>query len=285
MSTFDAEEHRIASLENWEEASVGWVRRREMIGEWGRAVSEWLVAALDPQPGQRVLELAAGLGETGMLAAGRVAPSGSVVVSDQAEGMLAGARELAAERELQNVEFQVLNAEWIDLPLASIDGVLCRYGFMLMADPGAALAEARRVLRVGGRVALAVWDSIDANPWAGLPALELLDRGLGQAPGSDDRPGPFALGSGERVSELLVDAGFTEPRVETVSMLRRHRSFEEYWEVTLDLSRSFHDAVMAQPAMQIEEIRAALERRLAPYAVPGGGIELPGRTLVACAEA
>ncbi|HEY1833348.1 MAG TPA: methyltransferase domain-containing protein [Solirubrobacteraceae bacterium] len=285
MSAFDAEAHRRASLENWEDASVGWVRRREMIGEWGRAVSQWLVAALDPQPGQRLLELAAGLGETGMLAAEGVAPAGSVILSDQAEGMLAGARELATERGVRNVEFQVLNAEWIDLSLASIDGVLCRYGYMLMADPAAALAETRRVLRPGGRIALAVWDSIDANPWAGLPAVELLERGLGQAPGSDTRPGPFALGSGERVVELLAGAGFTEPRVETVSMLRRHRSFEEYWEVTLDLSRSFHDAVMAQPAEEIGQIRAALERRLAPYAVPGGGIELPGRTLVACAEA
>jgi SAM-dependent methyltransferase len=285
MSDFDAEAHRQASLENWEEASAGWVRRREMIGEWGRAVSQWLVAALDPRPGQRLLELAAGLGETGMLAAERVAPTGSVVLSDQAEGMLAGARELAAERELQNIEFQVLNAEWIDLSLASIDGVLCRYGYMLMADPAAALAETRRVLRPGGRIALAVWDSIDANPWAGLPAVELSERGLGQAPGSDTRPGPFALGSADRVAELLAEAGFTEPRVETVSMLRRHRSFEEYWDVTLDLSRSFHDAVMAQPAAEVEQIRSALERRLAPYAVPGGGIELPGRTLVACAEA
>ncbi len=93
-----------------------------------------------------MLELAAGLGETGMLAAELVAPGGSVIVSDQAEAMLEGARKRAGELNLTNVEFQVLNGEWIDLPLASVDVVLCRWGYMLMADPAAALSETRRVL-------------------------------------------------------------------------------------------------------------------------------------------
>ncbi len=84
--------------------------------------------------------------------------------------MLEGARARALELGLSNIEFKVLNAEWIDLPLASVDAVLCRWGYMLMADPAAALAETRRVLRPGGRVALAVWDALEANPWALLPA-------------------------------------------------------------------------------------------------------------------
>ena len=71
-----------------------------------------------------MLELAGGIGETGMLAAELVAPMGTVIISDQAEAMLEGARARAAERGLSNVEFQVLGAEWIDLPLASVDDVL-----------------------------------------------------------------------------------------------------------------------------------------------------------------
>ena len=137
--------------------------------EFGAPVSHWMIEAVAPQPGQRVLELAAGLGRDGLLAAELVAPLGGVIVSDQAEAMLAGARARAAALGLANVEFQVLNAEWIDLPLASVDTVLCRWGYMLMADPAAALAETRRVLRPGGRVALAVWDEIARNPWALLP--------------------------------------------------------------------------------------------------------------------
>jgi len=213
--SFDANAHRESSLQGWEEAAAGWVRSGERVRAFGAPVSHWMLDAVAHQPGQRVLELAAGLGETGLLAAELVAPVGGVVISDQADAMLAVARERAAELGLANVEFQAINAEWIDLPLASVDAVLCRWGYMLLADPAAALAETRRVLRPGGRLALAVWDSIERNPWAAFPGLELRERGLARAsePGT---PGPFALGDTERVRELPEQAGFADVRVEAL---------------------------------------------------------------------
>lgn len=183
-SALDPDAHRAESLAGWEAAAPGWVRRRAEIDRFGAPVSAWMIDALGLQPGQRVLELAAGLGETGMLAAELVAPAGGVIVSDQAEAMLAGARARAEELGLDNVEFRALSAEWIDLPLASVDAVLCRWGYMLLADPAAALTETRRVLRPGGRLALAVWDALEHNPWAGLPMQELLEHGAAPAPGA-----------------------------------------------------------------------------------------------------
>ena len=216
--SFDANAYRQASLEGWEEAASGWVRRGELMREFAAPVSHRMIEVVGPQPGERVLELAAGLGETGMLAAELVAPLGGVIVSDQAEAMLEGARARSIALGLANVEFQVLNGEWIDLPLASVDVVLCRWGYMLMADPAAALAETRRVLRPGGRLALAVWDSLEHNPWALEPAQELIARGLTTAPdpAAEPTPGPFALGDAWRVQELLEQAGFAEVDVEAV---------------------------------------------------------------------
>src|SRR5439155_20313460 len=135
---------------------------------------------------------------------------------------------------LSNVEFQVLGAEWIDLPVASVDAVLCRWGYMLMADPVAALAESRRVLRPGGRLALAVWDAIAHNPWALLPAQELRERGLLPEP-QEGQPGPFALGDRGLVAELLAQTGFAELEVQSMVLWRRHPSFEDLWETTRDL--------------------------------------------------
>ena len=284
--SFDANAHRESSLESWEEAASGWVRRQELLRAFAAPVSHWMLDAISPQPGQRVLELAAGLGETAMLAAELVAPMGGVVVSDQAEAMLAGARERAIALGLANVELQVLNAEWIDLPLASVDAVLCRWGYMLMADPATALSETRRVLRPGGRVALAVWDAIERNPWALLPAQELIERGLAARPGKGvQAPGPFTLASEARLAQLLEGAGFAEIQIEAIDLTRRHASFEDLWDTTLDLSRNFHDAVLSRPQDEIAGIAASLAERFAPYTTPAGAIEIPARTLVARASA
>jgi SAM-dependent methyltransferase len=282
--SFDANAHRDASLRNWEEAASGWTRRQEMLRELGAPVSHWMLDAVAPQPGQRVLELAAGLGETGMLAAELVAPMGGVIVSDQAEAMLEGARARAAALGLSNVEFQVLNAEWIDLPVASVDAVLCRWGYMLMADSATALRETRRVLRPGGGAALAVWDAVERNPWALLPATELRERGLSPAP-EPGTPGPFALGSHEILAELLGQSGFSEVRVEALELVRSHLSFEDLWDSTLDLSRVFHDAVLERPEAEVEEIKGSLAERFAPYTQPDGTLQIPGRTLLAAASA
>lgn len=280
--SFDPNAHRRASLENWEEAASGWQRRQEMVRAFGAPVSHWMLDALALQPGERVLELAAGLGETGLLAAELVAPAGGVTISDQAEGMLGGARARAQELGVQNVEFKMLNAEWIDLPLASVDAVLCRWGYMLMADPAAALAETRRVVRPGGRVALAVWDALERNPWAALPAQVLAERGLAQPPSG---PGPFALGDEQRVRELLQEAGFADVHVEPLQLTRRHASFEELWEVTLDLSRNFHDAVLGRPQEEIEEIGDSLRKRFDAFSDAAGALAIPARALVAAASA
>ncbi len=282
--TFDANAHREASLAGWEAAAAGWTRRQEAIRRLGAPVSAWMLDAVSLQPGERALELAAGLGETGLLAAEQVAPMGGVIVSDQAEAMLDGARARALQLGLSNVEFQVLGAEWIDLPLASVDAVLCRWGYMLLADPPTALGETRRVLRAGGRLALAVWDSLQHNPWALLPSLELIERGLASPP-AYGAPGPFALGDPERVRELLQQAGFAEIDVQSLDVEQRHDSFDTFWETTLDVSRAFHDAVLSRPEPEISEIRAGLAARLAPYAAPDGTLAIPGRTLVASASA
>jgi SAM-dependent methyltransferase len=275
------------SVEHWEEAAPGWTRRQEEIRAFGEPVSHWMVQAIEPQPGQRVLELAAGLGETGFLAAELVAPMGGLIVTDQAEGMLEGARARANDLGLTNVEFQVMGAEWIDLPVASVDAVLCRWGYMLMSDPQAALSETRRVLRPGGRVALAVWDALERNPWAQAPGAVLRERSLLEPPtaGEGYEPGPFALAVPGRVEELLEQAGFTDVLLETVAVEQRHLSFGDFWETTLDIARGFHDAVLSHPEEEIAQIRTALAGRLAPHTAADGSLRIPGSSLVAVASA
>src|SRR5262249_26883163 len=161
----------------------------------------------------------------------------------------------------------------------SVDAVLCRWGYMLMSDPAAALSETRRVLRPGGRVALAVWDRLERNPWAGVPSKALLEQGL--EPARQEGAGPFALSDRERLGTLLEEAGFTEILVDAVAVEQRPESFEHFWEATLDLSRNFHDVVLSQDEVQIERIRAGLTQALEPFAAPDGALAIPGSSLVA----
>jgi SAM-dependent methyltransferase len=283
--TLDPDAHRAASRENWERQSAGWRRRASTLAGWSAPVSRWLVEAIQPQPGYRVLELAAGTGETGLLAAELIAPGGQLISSDQAEGMLAGGRARAAELGIENVEFKVLDAEWIDLPLAHVDAVICRWGYMLVADPDAAARETRRVLRPGGRLALAVWDAIERNAWATLPQRALAVAGVPPAPPAPGTPGPFALHDPERLRSMLDDAGFQDVEIEALDFAMTAEDAEAFWGGTMDLSLMFRTAVAALPREAQDAVRAELDALVAPYADADGALRLPARTWVAAAQA
>jgi ubiquinone/menaquinone biosynthesis C-methylase UbiE len=236
------------------------------------------------EPGQRVLEIAAGLGELGLMAAERVGPQGRVMISDQAEGMLAAAQERAQARGVDNVEFRLLEAESLDLDTASVDAALCRWGYMLMVDPPAGLREARRVVRPGGRLALAVWDEAQRNPWAALPMAVMLERGLAEPP-APGAPGMFALADRARLRETLEDAGFTEIEIEAVSVRRRNANAEEFWQASLELSPTLASLLEGRSEEEVGVVRETLRARLEPFTDERGAVELPGSSLVAIASA
>lgn len=247
-------------------------------------VSQWLVEAIVPQPGHRVLELAAGPGDTGFLAAELIAPGGTLISTDGSEQMVEVAKARAAELGVANVEFKVLNAEWIDLPTASLDGVLCRWGYMLLADPGAALRETRRVLRPGGRVALAAWAGSEENPWASAMTVVLADQGLVGDP-EPGTPDMFSWSDPAVIVRELEDAGFAEPRAEAVGFTFAFESFETAWTFRTEMSPGFSGLVAELNERQLEALREGAREALVPFEDGSGGYEFAARTNVATAEA
>ena len=130
--------------------------------------------------------------------------------------MLEAARRRGTELGVAIAEYRVIDAERIELDDDSVDGVLCRFGYMLMADPAAAFAETRRVLRPGGRLTLAVWGALERNPFFAIIGISLVQRGQIPPPEPPPAPGPFSMASAERLEELVREAGFTEVRTEEV---------------------------------------------------------------------
>jgi SAM-dependent methyltransferase len=279
----DPDALRGALLDRWQRSAAGWSARRDRMRTFGMPVSRWMIDAVSPQPGERMLELAAGVGDTGFLAAELLHPRGTLVSSDATDGMLDAARARAVELGARNVEFARLELEWIDLPTASVDAVLCRWGFMFAVDPATALGETRRVLRPGGRLALAVWDAPEHNPWATIPTQALV--ALGHAPPPDrSAPGMFALAAPGRLAGLLESAGFTDVTVDAVGVEAIHPSLDAYFEDLCDVSRAFGDVLAGLSDAEREAVRSEIGALAAPFtAAEGGTLRMPGRSLVASA--
>jgi SAM-dependent methyltransferase len=270
--------------EAWHRAARGWERWQAELREVSAPVAEWLVKAIDPKPGQRVLELAAGPGETGFLVAQRLGPDGTLVSTDQSPDMVEVARRRAEELGLGNVEFRVLDGQQIDLDERSFDAVLCRWGYMLMADPDAALRGTRRVLREGGRLALAVWDTPDRNLWMSAPVMQLIVRGAFPPP-EPGAPGPFSMAETAQLEQRLATAGFQQIETDKVEFDHVYPSFDQYWEMSLDLGAPLAAAMAELDETTVAEVRDAVRGVLAPFAGSDGALRIPASAMVAAATA
>jgi ubiquinone/menaquinone biosynthesis C-methylase UbiE len=270
----DLDSYREQSLETWGKMAPGWEDRNEWMSDVTGRVNEWIVEQADPRPGQTVLDLAAGPGDLGFRVAERVGDGGQVISTDFSPEMVAVARRLGDGRGLANVEYRVLDAERMDLADDSVDGAVCRWGYMLMADPGAALGETRRVLRDRGPLAFAVWASPDRNPWAAVPAMTLVQRGH-LPPPEPGAPGIFALADPDLIRSLVTGAGFGEPELEEIRFDFRYADFDDFWDVLIRLAGPLAAAIEALPEDERQVTRKAIEEGIAPFRNEDGAYAMP----------
>ena len=270
----DLDAYREQSRETWGEMAPGWEARNEWMTQVTGRVNEWIVEKADPQPGQTVIDLAAGPGDLGFRVAELVGEGGRVLSTDFSPEMVAVARRLGDARGLTNVEYRVLDAEAMDLDDESADTVVCRWGYMLMADPAAALRETKRVLHRGGPLAFAVWAAPDRNGWAALPAQTLVQRGH-MPPPEPGAPGIFAMADPDRIRALVTGAGFGEPELEEISFEFRYADADDFWDVLVRIAGPLARAVKSLPEDELRATRAAIEESLEPFRGDDGGYSMP----------
>lgn len=226
------------------------------------------------QPGQDVLDVACGTGLVTLPAADAVAPGGTVLATDLSEGMLALARDTAEEHGTDNVSFERMNAEALDLPDHSVDVVLCSLGLMYVPDPDRALEEMHRVLKPGGRAATVVWGRRDRCGWAEV--FPIMDGRVQ----SDVCPLFFQLGTGDALDDAFRAAGFTDVTSERFSVTLPYETPDEactaaFWGGAVALAwRKFDEETR-------EGARTEYLESIEPYRNGNGGYAIPGEFVVA----
>ena len=276
------EELRARLREMWASVAGAWEQNAEYIDARSLPVTEAMLELTLPRPGERVLELACGPASVGLAAAALVAPGGEVILSDAVAEMTAIASARATALGVDNARTKVLDLERIDEPDGSYDVVLCREGLMLVPDPARAAGEIRRVLRPGGRAAIAVWGPRARNPWLGL-VFDTVSAQVGAPVPPPGIPQPFSLDDPNRLAALLADAGLSDVTVREVPTPYHADSFDQWWHRSTALAGPLAQKLASLPEPAALALRARAREAVRPFE-SSDGLSFPGVTLLARAQ-
>jgi ubiquinone/menaquinone biosynthesis C-methylase UbiE len=240
-----------------------------------------LVTVLAPRPGESVLDIGTGLGEPALSVAAAVGPSGRVTGVDLAEQMVVAARRLAAEKKMGNVEFLTMDSSALELPARSFDAVVSNFGFQIFTDPDKAAAEALRVLKPGGRIAVSIWGTGDRTPFLDVLIAPMLKHAEPDVNGY--LPTPYETGGPGEMVRFLEGAGFRDAREERRSYMIPFDNADQYLDLILKATPIGHSLSEEEPAVQADVLavtRANLERWRRE-----DGLRLPAEAVLVTARA
>lgn len=262
-------------IEDWNGvAGEHWAAEQENTDRLIRAFGEAALRAAAAKPGERVLDVGCGCGDTALELAGAVGARGSVLGLDVSAPMLAVARRRAAG--MANVTFLEGDAAKAELP-GPFNLLYSRFGVMFFDDPVGAFSHMQKAMAPGGRLAFACWQMAKDNPWAMIPARAARQAIATDMPPADpNAPGPFAFGDRARLTGILETAGFREVAAEP---------FEAPMYLGSSARSAAEGATRIGPASRMareagkEKLPAiidAIEAALSPVAAADGSISLPG---------
>jgi SAM-dependent methyltransferase len=280
--TFDPVQYKAMQRKDWSDAAAGWREWSRTIESAFGPVSERIVELAELKPGDRVLDIATGIGEPAATAARRVGPDGRVVATDIAPGMLEIGKERAAELGL-DIEFREADAEELELPDEQFDAVLSRFGLMFLPDLKAALTRIHEVLAAGGRFSAAVWGPPEKTPFIAVP-LQTVARELELPPPAPGTPGPLSLADGAALEDRLRDVGFDGVRSERLTVHVRFSSVNEYIEFLRAISAPIKNVLADKPSERRAEVWHAIEQAAAGRADSDGTLTMPGEAICVVAR-
>lgn len=234
-SEFDSAQYNISQRKNWDSVATGWQKWWKTFEKGAQKISDKLVELAEIGPGQKVLDIATGIGEPAITVARTVGIKGSVTATDISPEMLAIGKERAQHEGIKNIEFIEGDAENVDLPSSYFDAAVCRWGLMFLSNLSAALNNIHGSLAPGGRLAVAVWAEPTKVPQLNLP-MTIVRQELRLPLPPQGLPGPFSLADLNDLRNSLLQAGFRGIRSDKIQVTFEFDSAEDYVRFTQDIA-------------------------------------------------
>jgi SAM-dependent methyltransferase len=279
-STFDPNQFKMAQREGWDSVAEGWKEWWESIEKGAQKLSQRLIELAEIKPGQRVLDVATGIGEPSITAAKVVGTGGHVLATDISRQMLAIAKERAIALRLQDImEFKESDAENLDLANSSFDAALCRWGLMLIPNLDVVIGKIYSSLVSGGRFAAAVWADATKVPIIGL-ATRIIGSQIQMSAPPPGVPNPFSLADTNKLENSLARAGFRDIHTDTVIVTYEFESGEDYCRYCQSASPSARIALSKQTEERKEDIwRKVAEEAARNYGTANGLIKMDNESI------
>ncbi|PWT98228.1 MAG: methyltransferase type 11, partial [Bacteroidetes bacterium] len=199
----------------WNKVANSWKKWDEFTMNFLRPMGNAIINALDIKSDDKVLDIASGTGEPAFSIAA-IAKDGKVIATDLSEGMITIAKSYAEQRRINNIEFEVADVSSLPFDDNVFEKISCRMGFMFFPDLQLATSEMYRVCKIGGRLAISVWDRSENNGWY-TAMTRALSKNIEMPQPAANAPGMFRCSAPGFVKELFEDAGFKNVKEETVS--------------------------------------------------------------------
>lgn len=276
-SSHDSEDEeykkRSQQRQSWDNVARGWQKWWKSFEKDAQKVNERLVDLAEIKQGDRVIDIATGIGEPAITAAKKVGVEGYVLATDISPQMLAIAKERTVSLGLQNiVEFKEVDAEKIlDLqqlqPFSPFAAVLCRWGLMFFPNLASTLTNIYKILSSGGRIAAAVWSEPAKVPKL-YTAIDIVTQKLGISSTTayahyPEILSPFSLANINIVNNALVEAGFKDIHTEYLNITFEFLSAEDYTDFAKQIIAPIHNLLANETENRKEEIWKAVSEEVA----------------------
>ena len=265
----------------WNKFSPGWKKWDSEILDFMRPFANEIIDLIKPEGSQVILDVAAGTGEPGLSIAAMLS-KGKVIITDLADDMLNIARENADKKGIKNVEFRACDVSELPFDDNTFDAISCRMGFMFFPDMLLAAKEMHRVLKPGGKIAIAVWSLPEKNFWV-TAVGGTINRNMELPPPPAGAPGMFRCAQSGLMMDIFNEAGFKHISEKEVIGKLNCGTPEVYWSMMTEIAAPFVAALSNADDTTKEKIKHEVFG-LVNEKFPNGNVIIDGSALIVYGE-